>query len=73
MNIQDEIQKIHHKYGVSEMANYRIEQFIESLIEEKLDTTALGGQKCTCGNNTFTHRHSNWIECTKCNKIITLT
>lgn len=34
MNIQDELQKIHHKFGVSEMANYKIEQFIESLIEK---------------------------------------
>ena len=34
MNIQDEMQKIHHKYGVSEMANYKIEQFVEKLIEK---------------------------------------
>tara|TARA_R110002051_G_scaffold56227_1_gene104361 strand:+ start:129 stop:356 length:228 start_codon:yes stop_codon:yes gene_type:complete len=33
MNIQDEMQKIHHKYGVSEIANYKIEQFVEKLIE----------------------------------------
>tara|TARA_R110002051_G_C8655113_1_gene488187 strand:- start:909 stop:1178 length:270 start_codon:yes stop_codon:yes gene_type:complete len=33
MNIQDEMQKIHHKYGVSEMANYKIEQFVEKIIE----------------------------------------
>lgn len=24
---------------------------------------------CKCGNFTFTHRHSNWIECTKCHLI----
>jgi len=34
MNIQDEIQKIHHKYGVSEKANYEIEKFVEKLIED---------------------------------------
>ena len=34
MNIQDEMQKIHHKFGVSEMANYKIEQFIEDLIKK---------------------------------------
>ena len=34
MNIQDEMQKIHHKYGVSEMANYEIEKFVEKLIED---------------------------------------
>lgn len=27
---------------------------------------------CDCGNPIFTHRHTNWIECTKCNKIKTL-
>jgi AMMECR1 domain-containing protein len=34
MNIQDEMQKIHHKYGVSEKANYEIEKFVEKLIED---------------------------------------
>ena len=24
---------------------------------------------CKCGNKTFTHRHSNWIECVACHKI----
>jgi NADH pyrophosphatase NudC (nudix superfamily) len=24
---------------------------------------------CDCGNRTFTHRHTNYIECTSCNKI----
>ena len=27
------------------------------------------GLACKCGNQIFTHRHSNWIECTACNKI----
>ena len=27
------------------------------------------GLACTCGNKTFTHRHTNWIECTACSKI----
>ena len=34
MNIQDEMQKIHHQYGVSEMANYKIQLFIEDLIKK---------------------------------------
>jgi len=29
----------------------------------------VSGLACKCGNKTFTHRHSNWIECTVCNKI----
>lgn len=27
------------------------------------------GIACSCGNQTFKHRHTNWIECTSCNKI----
>lgn len=34
MNIQDKMQDIHHKYGVSEKANYEIEKFVEKLIEK---------------------------------------
>ena len=34
MNIQDKMQEIHHKYGVSEKANYEIEKFVEKLIED---------------------------------------
>lgn len=29
----------------------------------------VSGLACKCGNRIFTHRHSNWIECTACNKI----
>ncbi len=32
INIQDEMQKIHHIYGVTEMANYKIQLFIDDLI-----------------------------------------
>ena len=34
MNIQEKMQKLHHKYGVSEMANYKIQLFIEDLIKK---------------------------------------
>ena len=34
MNIQDVMQGIHHQYGVSEMANYEIEKFVEGLIKQ---------------------------------------
>jgi len=36
MNIQDEMQKIHKQYGVSEMANYRTEQLFDKFLKEKL-------------------------------------
>ena len=55
MNIQDEMQKIHHKFGVSEMANYKIEQFIENLIKKdrakQLTLTGVVVPKETLPNN----------------------
>ena len=35
MNIQDEVQKIHHKYGTSEKANYKIQLLCEKYAEEE--------------------------------------
>ena len=32
MNIQDELQKIHHQYGTSERANYEIEKLFDKEI-----------------------------------------
>lgn len=32
MNIQDEVQKIHHQYGVTEKANYEIEKLFDKAI-----------------------------------------
>jgi len=32
--IQEKLQEIHHKFGISEMANYKIQLFIDSLIEQ---------------------------------------
>lgn len=37
--------------------------------EQSKKRSAVDGLACTCGNKTFTHRHSNWIECTDCHKI----
>jgi len=46
MNIQDKMQEIHHKYGVTEKANYEIQLFIEDLIikdrAEQLTLTDVG-------------------------------
>ena len=33
MNIQDEVQKIHHKFGTSEMANYEIQFLFDKEFE----------------------------------------
>lgn len=63
MNIQDEMQKIHHKFGVSEMANYKIEQFIENLIKEdraeQLILSGVGG--------SFPFENSESKLCKNCN------
>lgn len=45
-----------------------------TIIDTEALTLLLGlfdvsGMACKCGNQTYTHRHSNWIECTACNKI----
>ena len=34
MDIQTEIQKIHHQYGVSEKANYEIQKLFDKAIKE---------------------------------------
>ena len=79
MNIQDEMQKIHHKFGVSEMANYKIEQFIEDLIKkdraEQLTLTDVVEPKGTCCLNLkkvgkVNDMFESWDECEKCGKEI---
>jgi hypothetical protein len=34
MNIQDKMQEIHHKFGVTEKANYEIQLFVDGLIKK---------------------------------------
>jgi hypothetical protein len=34
MNIQDELQKIHHQYGTTEKANYEIQKMFDSEINK---------------------------------------
>ena len=36
MNIQDEVQKIHHQYGVSEKANYLIQLLFDEQKEKSM-------------------------------------
>ncbi len=35
INIQDELMKIHHKFGTSEMANYKIQQLFDEYGEQQ--------------------------------------
>lgn len=41
MNIQDKIQEIHQKYGVTEMANYKIQLFVDDLIKTEKEQLRL--------------------------------
>lgn len=38
INIQDEVQKIHHQYGMSEMANYKIQLLCEQYAKDYHDS-----------------------------------
>lgn len=46
-----------------------IQEEIHEALVKKLPIHDVSGMACECGNQIFTHRHSNWIECTACNKI----
>lgn len=35
MNIQDEVQKIHHQYGTTEKANYEIQKLFDEELNKK--------------------------------------
>jgi hypothetical protein len=41
MNIQDKMQEIHQKYGVTEMANYKIQLFVDDLIKTEKEQLRL--------------------------------
>ena len=49
INIQDEVSKIHAQYGITEMANYRIEKLFEKYVKQfspelkKMDKNKLKG------------------------------
>lgn len=66
-----EIQDYENETGKSAIsAEARLQAISEILADVKqLNLPPVSGLACKCGNQTFTHRHSNWIECTACNKI----
>jgi len=46
MNTQDKMQEIHHKYGVTELANYEIQLFVDDLIKkDRAEQLILSGVK----------------------------
>ena len=41
MDIQTEVQKIHHKFGISEKANYEIQKLFDRILTELLSRPAV--------------------------------
>ena len=58
----------HHKINVDVLCGI-IEYFANKHETKQCNIADVSGLACKCGNQIFTHRHSNWIECTACNKI----
>lgn len=53
--------------------NEKLAKDLQTIAEKhqykQLNMYDVSGLACKCGNQIFTHRHSNLIECTACNKI----
>mgnify|MGYP003115445674 CR=1 FL=1 len=62
-------------FNDDDKSTYTIPELMQAYTDHKLKLLGIAnvsiteGQSCKCGNKTFTHRHSNWIECTSCNQI----
>jgi hypothetical protein len=62
MDIQTEVQKIHHQFGVSEKANYEIQKLFDKAIKEAVtealrihDVVGRSEQLvCDCGDSSMT-------------------
>jgi hypothetical protein len=67
-NIQEEVQKIHNQYGVTEMANYKIqllcEQYANDYHEQQVKNLSLSAvSNCACSVDETT----GWTEVKCCN------
>ena len=70
MDIQTEVQKIHHQYGVSEKANYEIQKLFDKAIKEAV-TEALRphdvvGRSEQCDHDYSDGTGTGWNVCKKC-------
>jgi rubrerythrin len=70
MDIQTEVQKIHHQFGVSEKANYEIQKLFDKAIKEAV-TEALRihdvvgrSEQLVC--DRCNGKHNNITPCPKC-------
>jgi Zn finger protein HypA/HybF involved in hydrogenase expression len=77
MDIQTEVQKIHHQFGVSEKANYEIQKLFDKAIKEAVtealrihDVVGRSEQLlCSCDNpNGFKEMEEGKEFCSQCQK-----
>ena len=71
IEIQDYINELDEKVGLKPETMEDVRKAIDKHRTKlkNLRLTVVSGLSCKCGNKTFIHRHTNWIECTACNKI----
>jgi len=62
INIQDECAKIHHQYGMSEMANYRIEQLFDKKLKEKMRWISVDEEEPICVLEDEGINYSKYLE-----------
>ena len=58
MNIQNEVQKIHNQYGVSEIANYKIQLLFEKYAKEYCENEKLNKPIVVQSNDIHVCRYS---------------
>lgn len=75
-NIQDEVQKIHHQYGMSEVANYKIQLLCEKYAKEyhdsevkKLNIPAVSSLVCPKCKSDAIAEYPDYKECRICGNV----
>ena len=76
MNIQNEVQKIHNQYGMSEKANYKIQLLCEQYAKEyhesevkKLNILAVSSLVCPKCKSDAIAEYPDYKECRICGNV----
>lgn len=76
INIQNEVQKIHNQYGMSEMANYKIQLLCEQYAKEyhdsevkKLNILAVSSLVCPKCKSDAIAEYPDYKECRICGNV----
>ena len=64
MNIQDKMQEIHHKFGVTEKANYEIQLFVDDLIKKDRAEQLTLTEQLVCDDNELDCPYEFTSRCT---------